>query len=714
MDKALAGEVRITNQQINELGRIEAVLEKFLQEQEVALQQEMERQYPGFPEQGVRQILDVFVTAEGTKRPAGFQREGQDIILEEKVAKLLPSITIPPSGVGGLPITTCLEALARRRLLRFSDDSIELAHDSLAELIDKRRSDEQRQLNELKVRLAGSFLEWQRSGEYLTRKQLIGIEPFLDKLALEPHLERFVQESYAYNEQVEEAERQKQQAELEKERRLRGEAEKAKQEAEEHAERAAANARQARRRTRMAWIISALALVIAGFAFWQFEQAKSAKSTAEKRRIAAEQSDSIAQIKAEEARLSDSIATMKADEAEVKAREAQKSDSIAQGKARETQIALSSLETNTREAMPVLIRDIDNLILSLDYEKALARCKTAWKIDPQNAGVSRRFQEIAFFFTESGAYGKAENALGYIGRKPARPGSLPARRREELLSAIKRMDAKYLKDSLEMRYYPEMIPVKGGSFCMGRGPKETGSCDTSGTEVVLGNFRMGKTEVTVWQYNLYCTASGQDSLERIQRGLDWELEGNNPVVKTSWYDAVLYCNWLSRQKGLAPAYSIDTAKVDTNNLSEYDDSKWIVSLNSRSNGFRLPTEAEWEYAARGGIRKDTFLYSGSDDLGLVAWWWDNSSGRTRPAATKNANRLGLHDMSGNVWEWCWDWYANEIQPGADPHGPVSGSGRLLRGGSWYDGYDWYYEVTGRDRDDPYFRVGYCGFRLSQD
>ena len=250
---------------------------------------------------------------------------------------------------------------------------------------------------------------------------------------------------------------------------------------------------------------------------------------------------------------------------------------------------------------------------------------------------------------------------------------------------------------------------------MGRFPTDTGSCDTSDTEVILDDFRLGKTEVTVWQYNLYCTASQQDSLERIQRVLDWELEGNNPVVKANWYDAILYCNWLSRQKGLEPAYFIDTTQVDTNNLSDYDDLRWIVSWDSSSNGFRLPTEAEWEYAARGGVRKDTFMYSGSDDLDLVAWWSNNSSGRTHTAATRKANELGLHDMSGNVWEWCWDWYADEFQAGPNPHGADSGSSRGVRGGSWGSEYVGIFVVTYRNKDViPIIRNDiYVGFRLAQ-
>ncbi len=702
--------LEFTRQEIQSFSRIENVLDKFLQQQREELQEQLEKGYAGVPEQAVRQVLDVFVTAEGTKRPVNFEREEEgNILLEENVLKLLPEM---PAGA----LTACLEALEQRRLLRFAGQNIELAHDSLAALIDEQRTDEQRQLNEIRLRIAGAYREWERTEkqEYLTRRQLLSIEELLPKVPLEPHLRQFVQDSYAHNDAVEEAQRQREREELEKERRLRGEAETAqqqaetaKQEAEENAERAAANARQARQRTRwaLAAFLVAILFVVGTFVLWRQSQNLAGDLEVQGEKLA----NNVAELQNKETALQRALTNAQnaKDTAEARRIEAEISESKAKQQTQIAEQAKADLETYAKEAMPVLIADIKNLILALQYDRALARCKTAWNLDKEQPQLPLFFQELAYFFTESGAFDKAENALAHISRKPARLSSQPAQRRKELLAVIERIDTKYLKDTLERRYYPEMIAVKGGSFCMSRDHRIKGDCDTSETKVILDDFKLGKTEVTVWQYNLYCAGSGQDSLERIRDELPWELQGNHPGVKVSWYDAARYANWINRQMGHDTVYNF---------VRQIDEDNWEVSLNEKvKDAFRLPTEAEWEYAARGGIQQDTFLYSGDSDLDSVAWHYYNSNGRTHPVAQKKPNSLKLYDMSGNVWEWCWDWY-DELETGviSNPHGPDSGSGRLVRGGSWLNLIDWDYEVTYRDRDDPNYRYYYDGFRLAQD
>ena len=205
----------------------------------------------------------------------------------------------------------------------------------------------------------------------------------------------------------------------------------------------------------------------------------------------------------------------------------------------------------------------------------------------------------------------------------------------------------------------EMVPVQGGSFMMG---SESGNLiEKPVHRVTVSSFLIGKYEVTQEQYervikiNPSYFASGFDALK-------W------PVEQVSWYDSVIFCNGLSELEGLQKVYTISSTDVRAD-LSR--------------NGYRLPTEAEWEYAARGGNQTRNYLYSGSNDNVQVAWYGTNSGHSTHVVGTRAPNELGLYDMSGNVWEWCWDWYGDYLSgQQSDPQGANSNSNRILRGGSW--------------------------------
>ena len=227
-----------------------------------------------------------------------------------------------------------------------------------------------------------------------------------------------------------------------------------------------------------------------------------------------------------------------------------------------------------------------------------------------------------------------------------------------------------------------MIPVEGGTFTMGA-TSEQGSDAYRDTKpahsVTLDSYYIGETEVTqaLWQ------AVMGDNPSYFQGDLQ------RPVEQVSWNDC----------------------------------QEFIKKLNALTGrNFRLPTEAEWEYAARGGNKSKGYKYAGSNNINDVAWYFDNAYSvdssspayGTHSVRTKQANELGLYDMSGNVWEWCSDWYGGSYyssSPTTNPTGPATGSTRVLRGGSWY-GYAWYCRVSNRFSHAPDIRNNLLGLRLA--
>ncbi len=237
--------------------------------------------------------------------------------------------------------------------------------------------------------------------------------------------------------------------------------------------------------------------------------------------------------------------------------------------------------------------------------------------------------------------------------------------------------------------------------------------------VSLGGFSMAKYATTVGEFRAFIEATGYKTTADLKKLKTWRNPGfaqtdSDPVVNMSWYDAMAYCNWKSIQEGLGPAYSYSGKGTDSSewpsgwNTETHNNIQW----DKASDGYRLPTEAEWEYAARRSASGPVaMVYAGANSVDGVGWSYRNSGLRTHPVGQKIANGIGLYDMSGNVWEWCWDWYG-EYGTAAqnDPCGPASGASRVMRGGSWLDPAE-LLRVACRARLGPSStRTGY-GFRL---
>ena len=251
-----------------------------------------------------------------------------------------------------------------------------------------------------------------------------------------------------------------------------------------------------------------------------------------------------------------------------------------------------------------------------------------------------------------------------------------------------------------------LVWLPGGAFMMGSRDDDpmAGGNEKPAREVKVSGLWMGETAVTNGQYEHYVRAGGEEP--RLWTAKDYN-QAEQPVVGVSWYEAVRYCNYLSDRAGLERCYK-----------GEGEDVEW----NRKAEGYRLPTEAEWEYACRAGTRTQWSFGDDERELGAHGWYRENSGGALQPVARKKANGWGLYDMHGNVWEWCWDWYKSSYEGtgSEDPTGPrrnelagndlIAGQpGRLLRGGS-FDDWAGALRSAFRYRFRPVYWNRFIGFR----
>ena len=244
--------------------------------------------------------------------------------------------------------------------------------------------------------------------------------------------------------------------------------------------------------------------------------------------------------------------------------------------------------------------------------------------------------------------------------------------------------------------FAAMKLVEGGTFTMG-----SSGADTLHS-VTVNSYYISNIEVTEGQWK---------SVMGYNPGYYSALGDNAPIENITWYECVRYCNKLSIKEGRSPAYSVngitnpDNWPTDTASLNK-------VIFDTLSKGYRLPTEAEWEYAAKGGSLSKGFIYSGFGSLDSVAINKNNSAKTLHFIGTRTGNELGLYDMSGNVWEWCWDWsqaYTSAAQ--LNPLGAKIGKYRAMRGGSWLDVSATYFQSNYRVGHAPINLDPSIGFRV---
>ena len=520
-----------TTEEIEEFGMIENVLHRFLKEQKIRIQQFLEQRNPEVSNKTISKLLDAFVTSQGTKRPIHYEKLGNGIVLEKDVQRLLP---VDPET-----LKLGLDALESRRLLRSDDTTYELAHDSLAALIEADRSGEQRQLNEALVNLQSSYRIHQTTGDFLSQRQLSALEPYLDQLVLSKAEKQFFRDS---------------------KKKLN------------------------RKRRRNVLLFSLIAVSLLGLTVWGWVSAAAANNSA---RIAMEnqQKAEESQKEAEENLIlaqENGAAALKAEEAFNNAKA--EADSMAK-RAYVAQVNFQKQEAKTRRVQRELraaslkiheniMKSVDFDIKDLNYQKAATDLYSAASLNVDKPAVAKGMMEVAYFYAESNQFARADSIARSIGDWYGK--SPPVYSNSDTLLAFrnyfKQLDEERYEE-LVKRYYPELVTVAGGGFKMGCDPEriaqhekemglkpETLKCSEASKvhEVSVDSFQIAKTETTNWQFHLFVEATDYKACKYLEVGWIGSGLGNIPVSKVTWNEAVLYSDWLSGQQRTESAYEMDS------------------------------------------------------------------------------------------------------------------------------------------------------------
>ncbi len=373
------------------------------------------------------------------------------------------------------------------------------------------------------------------------------------------------------------------------------------------------------------------------------------------------------------------------------------------------------IEDDGSQCVAIDIEQIRQTLSDFPYFFTLNRKRLSFGNDNKAAG-SKVLQEDVEAYKISEEKGDIKTYVDYLKDFPEGEFKEVVERRIRELSAqnLQQREEEQAIQNKELRIPENFERIPGGTFLMGCMDEQSDECQ--GNEkpahvVTVSDYLIGKYEVTVREFAAFVkethfqTDSDKKGWSNIWNGSKWEKkngvnwkcnsagtmrsnsEYNHPVIHVSWNDAIAYCQWLS----------IKDVKT-----------------------YRLPTEAEWEYAARRGNWPNQTKYGGSNTIDEVAWYTGNSDNQTHPVGKKKANGFGLYDMSGNVWEWCQDWYGSDYyetcrQLGMveNPYGLASGSARVFRGGGW-DGSAQNCRVSYRTGSSPDDHGSNVGFRLVVD
>ena len=259
------------------------------------------------------------------------------------------------------------------------------------------------------------------------------------------------------------------------------------------------------------------------------------------------------------------------------------------------------------------------------------------------------------------------------------------------------------------------VEVTGTTITGSESWTPSSSVFVSGRSITISDMYVCDHEVTRGEFKevMGTDPSTANAYDKDGNKLTGDAVLNNPVNYVNWYDAIAYCNKLSLKENLTPCYSVsgvtDWENLDYSSIPTSRNSTWnALTYDKEADGYRLPTDAEWEWLARGG---ENYTYAGSNIVGDVAWAASNTNNTgTREVKTKKANGYELYDMSGNVWEWCYDYSNGPVNSSTADTGASSGSNRVCRGGSWFSS-DYYRQVSIQHNLDPDKRNKQWGFRV---